>query len=47
MAVNTKTNKDRVALIEMTLEVKNIEELNKVLKNIKKVDSVFDVKRKK
>lgn len=47
MGVNTKTNKDRIATIEITLEVKNIEELNQVVKNIKKIDSVFDVKRKK
>ena len=47
MGVNTKTNKDRIATIYITLEVSNIEQLNQVFKAIRKVDSVFDVKRKK
>ena len=47
MGVNTKTNKERIATIEITLEVENIEQLNKVLKSIRKVDSVYEVKRKK
>ena len=47
MGVNTRTSKDRIATIEMTLEVQNIEELNNVLKQIRKVDSVYEVTRKK
>ena len=47
MGVNTKTGKDRIALIEITIETKNLEELNNILKNIRKVDSVYEVKRKK
>ena len=47
MGVNTKTNRERIATIEITLEVENIEQLNKVLKSIRKVDSVYEVKRKK
>lgn len=46
MAVNTKTNRDRIATIDITVEVKDIEELNKVLKAIRKVDSVYEVTRK-
>ena len=47
MGVNTKTTKERIAIIELTIEVENLEELNKVLKLIRKVDSVYEVKRKK
>ena len=47
MAVNTKTSKDRIATIEMTLEVQNIEQMNKILKSIRKIDSVYEVTRRK
>ena len=46
LAVNTKTGRDRIASIYITLETKNINELNGVLKGIRKVDSVFEVRRK-
>lgn len=45
MGVNTKTTKERIAIIDMKLEVENIEELNKVQKAIRKVDSVYEVRR--
>ena len=47
MGVNTKTSKERIATIDITIEVENIEQLTKVLKAIRKVDSVYEVKRKK
>ena len=47
MAVNTRTNKDRIATIDITIEVQDIEQLNKVVKLIRKVDSVYEVNRKK
>jgi len=47
MGVNTRTSKDRIATIEATLEVQNIEQLNQVIKQIRKVDSVYEVTRKK
>lgn len=47
MGVNTKTTKDRIAIIDITLEVENIEELNKAIKVLRKVDSVYEVRRKK
>ncbi len=47
MAVNSKANKERIALTEVTVEVENIEELNKILKALRKVDSVYEVKRRK
>ena len=47
MAVNTKTSKERIATIEITVEVENIDKLNQVIKAIRKVDSVYEVNRKK
>lgn len=47
VAVNSRTNKDRTVTTDITIEVQNLEELNKTLKSIRKVDSVFEVKRKK
>ena len=47
MAVNTKTNRDRIATIDITIEVHDLEQLNQVFKAVRKVDSVFEVNRKK
>ena len=45
MGVNTKTTKERIAIMDINIEVENIEELNKVIRAIKKVDSVYEVRR--
>ena len=47
LLINSKVNKERIVTTEMTLEVENVEELNKVLKALRKIDSVYEVKRKK
>jgi len=47
MGVNTKTTKQRIAIIGISLEVENLQELNKVLRFIRQVESVYEVKRKK
>lgn len=47
MAVKAQANKERIALTEVTVEVENIEQLEKTLKALRKVDSVYEVKRKK
>ena len=47
IAVNCRANKERIAITEVTVEVENLEQLNDVLKAIRKVDSVYEVKRKK
>ena len=47
MAVNTKTSRDRIATIDVTLEVKDIEQLRSIEKALRKVDSVYEVHRKK
>jgi len=31
--------------MDIDIEVENIEELNKIIRNIKKVDSVYEVRR--
>lgn len=46
MGVNTKTTKERIAIMDITLEIENLEELNKAQKAIRKVNSVYEVKRK-
>lgn len=47
LGVNTKTTKERIAIIEVTVELENIEALNKVIRTLMKIDSVYDVKRNK
>ena len=45
LGVKTKTTKERIAIIDITLEVESLEELNKAIKEIRKVESVYDVRR--
>ena len=45
VGVSTKTTKDRIAIMDINIEVENIEELNKVIRTIRKVDSVYEVRR--
>jgi len=47
IGVNAKANKERIAITEVTVEVESLDELNKVIKNLRKVDSVYEVNRKK
>ena len=47
LGVNTKTTKEKIAIIDITLEIENLEELNVAIKAIRKVHSVYDVRRKK
>ncbi len=47
IGVNSKANKERIAITEVTIEVENLEELNKILKALRKIDSVYEVNRKK
>ena len=47
VAVNAKTSKDRTAKIEITLETQSLDDLNTVIKALRKVDSVYEVRRKK
>ena len=43
---NTKTNKQRIVTIEITIEIKDVDQLNKLLRGVRKIDSVFEVRRK-
>ena len=45
LGVKTKTTKERIAIIGITLEVESLDELNKAIKAIRKVESVYDVRR--
>ena len=47
IGVNSKLGKDRIAIIDITIETKNLDELNSLIRSIHKVDSVYEVKRKK
>ena len=47
LAVNSRANKEKIAITEVSVEVENLEELNKILRVLRKIDSVYEVKRKK
>ncbi|OPX43497.1 GTP pyrophosphokinase [Ruminiclostridium hungatei] len=46
-AVNARTTREQITLINLTLEITNTEQLEKIIKKLKKIDSVFDVTRNK
>lgn len=47
LVINSKVNKNRIVITEMTVEVESLDALNKVLKSLRKIDSVYEVRRKK
>ena len=47
MGVNTRTNRDNTAILDLHLETENIENLNQLMKALKSVESVYDVYRKR
>ena len=47
MGVNSKVIKNEIALTEVKLEVVNLQELNKTLKVLREIESVYEVSRKK
>ncbi len=47
IAVNSKANKERIIVTEITIEVQDLEKLNQTIKALRRVESVFEVKRKK
>ena len=46
-AISARAMQERIATINFTIIVKNIEQITKTIRDIKKIDSVYDVKRKK
>jgi GTP pyrophosphokinase len=46
-AVNARTTKDQLAIMNLTVEINDTEQLEKIIKNLRKIDSVFEVTRSK
>ncbi len=46
-AVNARTTREQITVINLTLEITNTEQLEKIIKKLRKIDSVFDVTRNK
>lgn len=46
-AINARTTREQIAVINLTLEINDTEQLAKIVKKLKKVDSVFEVTRNK
>ena len=47
LGVNARATKERIAITEVALDVDSLEGLNKIIKELRKVDSVYEVNRKK
>jgi len=47
IAVNSKLNKDKTVATDVTVEVENLDDLNSILKALRKIDNVYEVNRKK
>ena len=46
LGVSARATKERIAITEVTLEVDSLEGLNKIIRELRKVDSVYEVNRK-
>ena len=47
IAVSSRATEERIAVTDLTVEVENLDKLNSLLKAIRKIDSVYEVTRKK
>jgi len=45
--INTRTNKDNIAIIELSLEINSISELEEVIRKLRSVKNVFEITREK
>ena len=45
--VNARANKNNIVVTELTVELKNVEDLNKIMNALRKVNSVYEVRRRK
>ncbi|NLY43168.1 MAG: bifunctional (p)ppGpp synthetase/guanosine-3',5'-bis(diphosphate) 3'-pyrophosphohydrolase [Clostridiaceae bacterium] len=43
--INARTSKDKIAVINLTLEIQGTEQLDKIIKKLRKLDGVFEVNR--
>ena len=46
MDIRSKVTKEKIVITEVTTEIENLETLNKLFKVLRKIDSVYEVKRK-
>ena len=46
-AINARTNKDRVAVINLTIEITDTEQLERLIKELRMIPDVFEVTRTK
>ncbi len=46
-AINARTTREQIAIMNITLEINDTEQLEKIIKRLKKIDSVFEVSRNK
>jgi guanosine-3',5'-bis(diphosphate) 3'-pyrophosphohydrolase len=46
-AINARTTKEQIAIMSLTLEITNTEQLEKIIKKLRRVESVFEVTRGK
>ena len=47
VGVNTRTTREKIAIINLKVQIENIDELNKLSNAIGRVESVYEVKRKR
>ncbi len=47
LGVNAKATKERIAITDVSIEIDSLDSLNKIIKELRKVDSVYEVNRKK
>jgi guanosine-3',5'-bis(diphosphate) 3'-pyrophosphohydrolase len=45
--INARTLRDQTAIMILTLEITDAEQLNRIIRRLKKVDGVFEVTRNK
>ena len=46
MDIRSKVTKEKIVITEVTTEIENLETLNKLFRVLRKIDSVYEVKRK-
>lgn len=44
-AINARTTRDRIAVINLTLEINDTEQLERIIRKLKRIESVFEVNR--
>ena len=47
ITINARATKERMAMTEVSLEIDSLDSLNKIIRELRKIDSVFEVNRKK